>query len=188
MKKIASINPFAMQNLAAIALCVILAGAIYSCGGCWPHKCKPASCEESAEILRLDHLVGTKWRLDYIYRDYGREKNIILETHDCDTCYTLTYDMIDEAGIGQINGVSILNTVNIQLDPCSYPTLKISVTELDEPSDGNQYSSILRSVRIISTTWDGDQLVLSGGGSRPATIDEYYSTTEYSLFYKRINL
>ena len=171
-----------------IAIVLMLAGAIYSCD-CWPPKqCPPeVPCEEIAEILRRDHLVGTKWRLDYIHKDYGREKNLILEPHDCDTCYTFMYDMIDEAGIGHISGVSIRNTVKIQLNPCIYPLLKVSITELDEPFDGNLYSKILGSVRIINTAREGDPLVLSGGGSRTLIEDKPYSTDEYSLFFERIN-
>ena len=147
---------FIKRNITAILLLVIFAGCVYSCD----NKRPPPS-------IRLDDLRGTQWKLDYILRQYSSDDPIIiLEPQDCDTCYTLTFDT---KKTGYITGVSIINTVDIQL----LPIPNVSVTELDEPFDGNRYSDLMRSVKNYNPF--GFSLIV-GDSSR----------NNYHLFFKRI--
>lgn len=143
---------FAKRKITAIALCFMLAAGIVSCDN------KP--CRDKQLCIKLKDLRGTHWRLAFIAPN-GRPENpiitelTILEPQDCDTCFTLTFDA---KRTGYITGISILNTVNIQIFIGSdypkegFPEVKVSVTELDEPFDGNLYSDFMRSVTRIAFT------------------------------------
>ena len=131
-------NPFVKRKVAAIALCVVTAGGLASCGDCegFLRKCSK---------IDQDLLRGTRWKLEYVYfgdiDSVGRRT--ILEPKDCDTCYTLTFDAKEKY---KITGVSILNTVSIQFQHFGRPKMDILITDLDEPHDGNLYTSLIRSV------------------------------------------
>ena len=162
-------NPFTRRKVTEIALCVMLAVGLVSCGECEGlfSKC-----------LKMDYdlLRGTRWKLEYvIFRDidsFGRRT--ILEPKDCDTCYTLTFDAKEKY---KITGVSILNTVSIQFQHFERPEMNILVTDLDEPQDGNLYTSLIRSVSNIS----GD------ARNTESTLTLFLVPSYNYLHYKRIN-
>ena len=102
-----------------------------------------------------EELKGTQWKLDHVVRNHPHEdhddRRIIIEPQDCDTCFTLTFDA---ERIGYLTGVSILNTVDVKILTGSdfqqnRPNAIVSVTDLEEPFDGNKYCDFLRSVRTI---------------------------------------
>jgi len=129
-----------------------------------------------------EDLKGTQWKLYEIRRNYGHsdDRIIKLEPQDCENCYTLTFD---EEKTGYATGVSIENTVDIQvllgseIPETGLSMVKVSVTELDEPFDGNQYCDFMRSVTIIFST--GFQLELY--------VFDDDNRINYLLIFERIN-
>ena len=103
-------------------------------------------------------LAGTMWKLESV--NFGDERGIvILEPRDCDTCYTIVFDTDSTA-----SGLSIINRVNIFrphfkggcITSIQRPTRNIhngstliTVTNYEEPFDGNLYSTMLREVHSI---------------------------------------
>jgi len=137
MKKLLSTSIFclfAKRKITAIALWVILVVGMTSCNKrldvCW-------------SVLR-----GTQWKLEYIGdTSKGPIEMIILDPQDCDTCFTLSFDSEKE---WHISGVSILNTFSIQWSR-EQPDMQILMTDMDEPFDGNLFSSLIKSVTGINT-------------------------------------
>ena len=167
------------SNITAILLFVIFAGCVYSCSKPPPK----VSCDELEKWWESEQYVGTKWKLAYIssrnYVSGDSFENIVLEPQDCDTCYTLTFDA---ERTGYITGVSILNTLNIQvllgseIPEKGFPNFKVFITELDEPFDGNMYCYLIKSARSIHWA-PGYELYFTVGQPH----------TTHMLFFKRIN-
>ena len=162
-----------MKQIKYLAIVLLLAGGMVSC-----------SKNPSVHTVPWEELKGTQWRLYEILRNYGHpdDSTIKLEPRDCDTCYTLTFDA---EKTGYITGVSILNTVEIQVllgseyQGIGFPMVKISITELDEPFDGNMYSDFMKSLRrVCSTRTNLGFLDLTVGD-----VDRIY----YLIVFERIN-
>ena len=159
-----------MKKLKYITIALLIAAAMSSC---WIIPSPYKEC--------WDEFRGTQWRLAYIAPNAIHllehpliVERTILEPHDCDTCFTLTFDA---KKTGYITGVSILNTVDVQiLRGPELPDIKVSVTELDEPFDGNLYSNLMRSVTGIAQG-AGDVHLFSGSSTHPA---------HYILTFKQI--
>ena len=124
--------------------------------------------------------MGTQWKLRYIHDMTGElPEQILLESLDCDTCYTLTFDADKK---WHISGVSILNTLSIEFSSFyKPPEMNITVTDMDEPFDGNLYCSLLRSVFEINSNVESALILFvkdKDTGSWPHT---------HTLTYERIN-
>ena len=152
-----------VQTIAMIALCVTLAGGLLSCD-----RTKPF-------VVDYGDFKGTQWKLVHIIPQNIHEleyplilENTILEPHDCDTCFTITFDAERK---GYATGISILNTMEFRILMDSeypeggFPWCKVTVTELDEPFDGNLYSELMSSVtrHYADNVSEGPFLVLSVG-------------------------
>ena len=156
-----------MQNLTVIALCVILAVVMSSCNDKFPLK------------INWDGLKGTQWKLEYIVdMSGGSYEKLILAPQDCDTCYTLTFDAEKK---WYISGVSILNTLSIEFSILlsSSADMDISVTDMDEPFDGNLYCSLIRSVTGINTDVKNSLILFIKNKDT--------GSNSYILIYKRLN-
>jgi len=91
-------------------------------------------------LLRV-HYDGN-WKLEGI--DFGDEQGFVeLEPKDCDTCYILT--IYDKNG-NVAHGISISNTVEIIETWNNGFERKVTITEGDEPFDGNLYCEALKSM------------------------------------------
>jgi len=121
-------------------------------------------------------LKGTKWKLKSV--NY-RGKFEVFEPNDCDTCYTLTFDT-ETTG----HGISILNTINITRNSDKlYLVDKITVTELDEPYDGNLFSDLMRSVNMIALESVGGRF----GTTLGLDIREYNPGRNATLIFKLLD-
>jgi len=152
----------------AIVLCVMLAGGLVSCDDkFWGRPYKE----------KMSELRGTKWKLDYIISEEKPGKQIILEPQDCDTCFTLTFDAKEK---WLISGISILNTVRMQFQNFGRPEMDILVSDMDEPYDGNLYSSLISAVSGITS--DGKRDLTLFVYNNP---DNFFAT--HYLHFLRIN-
>jgi len=168
------VNPFIKRKFVAIALCVTLTGGL-------------ASCDEKFDRLlgrpqkiSLDKHRGTQWKLAYVDPNgvYDLEhplitERTILEPHDCDTCYTLTFD---DKKTGYITVVSILNTIIIQTNPSGILQTIDFVTDFDEPYDGNLFYNLMKSVRTID----------AGAGAVSVSVRDATQTSHF-LVFEQIN-
>jgi len=151
MKKI-----FKLIALSAILL--MLVGSFSACG-----DKEPSTTNGFPEPLPLG---GTKWKLDYVNFQDSRDF-VTFEPTDCDTCYTLVFDTDSTA-----SGLSIINQLNVfrpylnanrLANPSDATNLHggntiITMTELEEPFDGNLYCTLLKNVHSVDH--EGPRLIM----------------------------
>ena len=154
-------------NIKLLAIVLLLAGGL-------------ASCSNELDIC-WDGLKGTQWKLAFINDISGEHfKKLILEPHDCDTCFTLTFDAEKR---WYISGVSILNTFSIHMRSGEQIDMEVFMTDnMDEPYDGNLFSSLIRFVNAVNgINTDVENILALVSNTDPD------KSVTHSLFFKRIN-
>jgi len=107
------------------------------------------SCERGPYEFTVE---GT-WKLAHVqfYNGEGDFFIVELEPKDCDTCFVFTFVEVDFGNRVVMEGTSILNTIRIVETPVPYghPHIEVTITDGDEPFDGNLFTEALRSATHI---------------------------------------
>ena len=119
---------------------LILASIFYACGGGGKY------------LFYWGDLKGTHWKLVQI--THNGEHIMNFEPQDCDTCFTLFFETTSVGYVYRMSGKSILNTVDVIIDTNIWEEYLnktiVSVTDYDEPYDGNLFSSLMRQTTMVS--------------------------------------